>query len=329
MVEVPAAFTEDDRMKEYHKRGYKYPPEEFLPNTTGWKNLMTGRMNQIEEMEDIAQRYEAFYKVVHSATLIPNFTEYGFGLAKCPDDLLSSLQQGVQDGLETAVPENGGTVIGPNEPLYVSRPDLIERVLHELHHYTEEWVGIPLVAQGAYGFRVYRNESKLCMHTDRIHTHVVSFILHVGSSNDADPWPIFIEDFHGRTHEITLTPGDMLFYESSKCFHGRPRPFNGSWYTSVFAHYYPVGDWSEQPHALDAHYAVPPEYRNDPIGVRNYDALEMIATAMCEPHCPNYWCNTVRDRVKWSGPAEDGMLMLPDMSRIPFSPRRKGISEDL
>ena len=25
-----------------------------------------------------------------------------------------------------------------------------------------------------------------------------------------DPWPIFIEDFHGRTHEIILTPGDIV-----------------------------------------------------------------------------------------------------------------------
>ena len=48
------------------------------------------------------------------------------------------------------------------------------------------------------------------MHVDRMQTHVVSFILHVDSSEDAEPWPIFIEDLQGRTHEVTLTPGDMV-----------------------------------------------------------------------------------------------------------------------
>lgn len=48
------------------------------------------------------------------------------------------------------------------------------------------------------------------MHVDKMQTHVVSFILHIDSSEDAEPWPIFIEDLHGRTHEVTLTPGDMV-----------------------------------------------------------------------------------------------------------------------
>jgi hypothetical protein len=326
-----ATLNEADRIKEYHKRGYKFPVEDTLPNTTGWKQLMNDRMHQIIEMDDSGQRYEAFYQVAHSASLVPNFTEYGFGLAKCPEELLLALQQGIKDGLDTAkLEDNMGTINGPNPPLYVSRPDLTERVLHELHPYTEEWVGFPLVAHQAYGFRVYRNESQLYMHTDRILTHVVSFILHIGSSDDADPWPIFIEDFLGRTHEVTLTPGDILFYESSKCFHGRPRPFNGSWYTSVFVHYYPVGDWSEKPHELEAHYAVPVEYSSDPPVDKKRIALEMVGTTMREPNCPNYWCNTVKeDVVKWSGPAEEGMLMLPDMTRIPFSPRLKSIAEEL
>jgi hypothetical protein len=31
-----------------------------------------------------------------------------------------------------------------------------------------------------------------------------------------EDWPIFIEDLNGNTHEVVLTPGDILFYESSK-----------------------------------------------------------------------------------------------------------------
>lgn len=324
-------LNEKERVEEYFKRGYSYPVKDFIPNTEGWKDLMTRRMNQITEMEGSGERYEAFYQVIHSATLAPNFTEYGFGLAKCPEELLKALQQGIYDGLEGAELESmEGTIDGPNPPLFVRRPDLTRRVLNELHSYTEEWVGIPLVAHQAYGFRVYRNESQLYMHTDRIETHVVSFILHIDSSEDADPWPIFIEDFNGRTHEVTLTPGDILFYESSKCFHGRPRPFNGSWYTSVFVHYYPAEDWIDQPHDLNTHYAIPLEWGHEPPEEKKYDALEMVGTTMREPNCPNYWCNTVKETVKWSGPAEDGILILPDMERIPFLPGSSAsISDEL
>ena len=32
-------------------------------------------------------------------------------------------------------------------------------------------------------------------------THVLSFILHIAKSDDAEDWPIFAEDFEGNTHE--------------------------------------------------------------------------------------------------------------------------------
>jgi hypothetical protein len=48
-----------------------------------------------------------------------------------------------------------------------------------------------------------------------------------------------IEDFLGRTHEIILKPGDILFFESAKIAHGRPNKFVGSWFLSLFLHYVP------------------------------------------------------------------------------------------
>ena len=83
-------------------------------------------------------------------------------------------------------------------------------------------------------------QNRLNMHVDKPETHVISSILHIDHSKDSDPWPLVIEDFQGNTVEIVLEAGDMLFYESSKCFHGRPTKFNGSWYTSVFTHYQPA-----------------------------------------------------------------------------------------
>ena len=72
------------------------------------------------------------------------------------------------------------------------------QVLNDLKHYAETWVGMELDPYIAYGFRLYREGSHLNMHVDRSQTHVISFILHIDSSEDAEPWPIVIEDFHGR-----------------------------------------------------------------------------------------------------------------------------------
>ena len=225
-------------MLEYHNRNYTWPVTHYVPHTEGWKNLMESRFGQVVEIDDVFQRYEAFLQTVHTAYQVPNFTEHGFGLARAPAALLQALQRGIRDGLPTARHEARIDIIdAPLEapPLFIDRPDLTDQVLHTLRHYAEAWSGgLELTPYRAYGFRLYQNQSTLYMHVDKPQTHIISFILHIDSSDDAEPWPIFIEDFHGRTHEVILTPGDMLFYESSKCFHGRPRRFNGSWYSSVF-----------------------------------------------------------------------------------------------
>ena len=82
------------------------------------------------------------------------------------------------------------------------------------------------------------------MHVDISRSHVISCILHIDHDPESEPWPIAIEDFQGNTNEVVLESGDMLFYESSKCLHGRPRRFNGKWYSSVFIHYYPAENWN-------------------------------------------------------------------------------------
>lgn len=166
---------------------------------------MEERFAQVSEMD--SDRYEGYIQTIHSAFLVPNFTEHGFGLARCPDDLLEELQKGIRDGLPTARFESEVEVINGARSLFVDRPDLTRRVLHQLRNYAETWSGVELTPYRAYGFRLYQNHSQLTMHVDKMQTHIISFILHIDSSEDAEPWPIFIEDFHGRTHEVILTPG--------------------------------------------------------------------------------------------------------------------------
>jgi hypothetical protein len=182
-------LQEPDRLAEYYKRNYTWPLNNYSPNTPGWKALMERRFRQVEQLQDSGHRYEAYIQTIHSAFLVPNFTEHGFGLARCPDDLLSALQQGIHDGLAAPggapLEPRDDIIPGPNAPLFISRPDLNNRVLQELRHYAETWAQIPLTPHAAYGFRVYRNESQLYMHVDRMQTHVISFILHIDSSEDA------------------------------------------------------------------------------------------------------------------------------------------------
>lgn len=94
------------------------------------------------------------------------------------------------------------------------------------------------------------------MHVDRPLTHIISSILHVDHSDDSEPWPLFIEDYQGYTNEVFLESGDMLFYESSKLFHCRPRTFTGSWYCFIFTHYRP-DYWDIVNTDLESHYTVP------------------------------------------------------------------------
>jgi hypothetical protein len=315
--DVTGALVESERLVEYNKRNYTWPINRFVPDTPGWSALMSKRLAQIEEIESEQDRYVGFMQTLHSAVLAKNYTEYGFGLTRCPDELIGTLRQGIRDGVATAS-EEGKTpeIVSPQLPWFVDRPDLVQRVLHELQPYAEQWSGMKLNPWGAYGFRLYRNESTLFMHIDRMETHVISFILHIDSSDDAEPWPIFIEDFNGNTHEVTLTPGDMLFYESSKCFHGRPRKFNGSWYSSIFVHYTP-DEWNDVDHEMESHYAVPPVWAGEPSHHDVTPKLLMSGAGMKEPDCPDEWCN-VQNTKKWSGPGEKGVWITPNFERRPL-----------
>jgi hypothetical protein len=314
-------LVESERIQEYHNRNYSWPIENYMPRTPGWKKLMESRFAQVAELSNMTDRYQGYIQTLYSASLVPNFTEHGFGLARCPEKLINDLRKGIRDGVrdEAYGYEPKDYVIDGPTPWLIHRPDLTRRVLDELRNYAETWAGVELTPFRAYGFRLYRNESALWMHVDRIQTHIISFILHIDSSNDAEPWPIFMEDYQGRTHEVILTPGDILFYESAKCLHGRPRRFNGTWYSSVFAHYYPKYGWNDFNHDLESHYAVPPIWSFDPNGESQYEQLEMVGSSMREPQCPDNWCRA-QDTVKWSGPAKEGYWIDPLFQKHEFHP---------
>lgn len=330
-VAIGEVLDESYRVEEHLKRySGEWPPAKYVPDTPGWKKLMDERLQQVAEIDDLERRYEGYMQTVTPALTAPNFTEFGFGLVKAPAELTEALREGVMGAWKEgkARLEHEVEVIEGPQCLFVDRKDLTRRVLTELQSYTETWAGMPLTPAIAYGFRIYQNNSVLNMHVDKPQTHVVSMIYHVFSSDDSEPWPILIEDLHGRTHEVILQPGDVLFYESSKCLHGRPKMFNGSAYSSLFIHYYPsTPEWMQTNRHHEGHFAIPQKWAAPmPEEEKVATPLVMLGTSFKEPSCPDAWCRG-QNTIKWYGPAKDGVIMTAavedgGVTEIPFDPKR-------
>jgi hypothetical protein len=216
--------------------------------------------------------------------------------------LTESLENGMNEQKDNPTYEHKTSAIDTiHTPYFIDQEQLNHKILHELLPLHEAWSGVRLHPNNAYGLRVYREDANLNMHVDKTGTHIISSILHVGHADDMEPWPIVIEDFQGNTNEVHLEVGDMLFYESSKCLHGRPRRMRGGWYSSLFIHYYPE-DWDGEAVKMDQHYRVPPvwsEYYPRPEG--GVERLDVISSSVKEPDCQHDWC-ALKDTIKWYGP---------------------------
>mmetsp|Transcript_38006 Transcript_38006/g.38687 ORF Transcript_38006/g.38687 Transcript_38006/m.38687 type:complete len:547 (+) Transcript_38006:229-1869(+) len=102
----------------------------------------------------------------------------------------------------------------------------------------EEWTGKKLKETSMYGIRVYHRDAMLATHVDRLPL-VTSCIIQVDQEVE-EPWPVEVYDHHGKAHNVTMKPGEMVFYESHTVLHGRPFPLNGSFYANLFVHYIPI-----------------------------------------------------------------------------------------
>jgi hypothetical protein len=207
---------------------------------------------QVERIKESNDKYNGWLAFITSAIVASNYTDNGWGLTRAPEHITRRLQERLYATLGGEDGEGGNTGpigAGTRKEHFINvieagdhaRPIMIpggrddnDEILREMQPMFEWWSGIDLRPSIAYGIRAYRNDSNLLMHVDKSNTHVISGIYHVDRSDDAEPWPIVIEDFQGNTNQVYLAPGDLLLYESSKCFHGRPQKFIGSYYASIF-----------------------------------------------------------------------------------------------
>lgn len=152
-----ARYTEEERLEIYKQRGHTFPFAKYIPDTPGWRKLMDKRFDQVRALTDSQMKWDGWIQTANAAVIVPNFTEFGWGLTQAPDLLTLDIQQAIYDGLPNARSEGLIDVIaGPKAPLFIDRPDLNDRALKELQPILEAWSGVELVPAMAYGFRLYR-----------------------------------------------------------------------------------------------------------------------------------------------------------------------------
>eukprot|EP01031_Cornospumella_fuschlensis_P036998 gene36998-44888_t len=180
-----------------------------------------------------------------------NYTEVGFKKITLPKSAWDPLLQFYKANIENAAPEKwpkGNTYVNhwlsvPSmislwDPALNGSVEVKQLVSDTVKRIVEEWVGREVEPTSLYGIRVYKNQSILATHVDRLPL-VSSAIIQVAQDVD-EPWPIEVYDHSGRAHNITMQPGDLVLYESHTLLHGRPFPMKGRFYANVFVHFKPL-----------------------------------------------------------------------------------------
>ncbi len=201
----------------------------------------------------VASTFDAEWQRAHRVTR--TFTEFGFHKGRLPNDLFASMSAYYYNNRDQATLEeweDKGIFVNwwEADVFFLPMPMALKRYWQaRLQQLVEAWVGIPLELTDIYGMRRYEDGARLLTHVDREHTHAASLIVNVAQGGIRQPWNIEIYDFADRLHEIEMNEGDIVFYESARCLHGRMQPLQGAFYVNLFAHYRPTGDplWFTRP----------------------------------------------------------------------------------
>ena len=131
-------------------------------------------------------------------------------------------------------------MISKHLDIHTAPPILLDNLNEEFKNILTKWIQYKaeLVRTATYGIREYLRGSSLGNHYDKLNTHVISAIIHLGDVSDK-PWDLYIEDHLFRPHNITMEYGDIVLYESTTCLHGRPTPFEGDSHRNMYIHFKP------------------------------------------------------------------------------------------
>jgi len=264
-------LSESERV-EYFRTHHTWPPT-WQNESDGYRALMEQREREIMEIPGSDERWENWMQFV-SGRMVPSFTPNGFKIAQAPPEIFAKLESVVKKGLENwdnlrYEHEVDAIYCPPDKlPKFIDLREVAREVHLALLPMHEEWAGgMKLKPTSAYGVRMYQNGSSLVMHNDKIESHVISSILHIAHDYEDEnrPWPIEIEGLDGQLYAESLQPGQLLFYESAKCLHGRMTELRGRYYGSLFLHYQPVDRKLWDYDTNDVINAVPPHWHDNVI----------------------------------------------------------------
>jgi len=268
VLSYQGSLSEPERVQQW-KQWYGSWPYSWQYESEHLKEHHKTREDEIMAIPGADERWENWMQYIQHK-MVPTFTENGFDIINTPPDIHAKLIAAVEKGLENwdnlRIEEDVDAIYSELRPKFVDIGDLQQETIEALRELHEQWAGgIELESTSAYGVRLYQNGSSLIMHHDKIHTHVISSIVHIAHKYDNDdvPWPIQIEDHDGFMHAVNLEPGQMLFYESAKCLHGRMQEFKGKYYGSIFLHYKPVDESIWKYDVEDVINNVPPHWNEN------------------------------------------------------------------
>jgi len=234
-------IDEPSRIDAFNQIYGKWPLPQWSSELSSYTEAMAAREREAMAHTTRGDKWKAWADLVQ-ARAVPNMTERQFDVTQIPKHIHDKLFKTLHDSLATAPAEGGGHGVGgKSKKIIVER--LAYEILDELKPMHEEWAGVPLDPSAAYGIRIYENGSTMVDHVDIVETHVISSVLHIDHDIDED-FPLEVQDAGGEYGKVNLKPGDMVFYESAKCFHRRSIPLKGRFHANIFLHYRPK-NWLE------------------------------------------------------------------------------------
>jgi prolyl 4-hydroxylase len=176
---------------------------------------------------------------------LPIFHKIGFEKIRIQMDCIDKIKEWMNIHENEFVKENNNSNIEKNmKSRHLCIQNIPNTLLSELEdnfkRILTKWINYSavLIHTATYGIREYKRGSKLENHCDKINTHVISAIIHLGDKSDK-PWELYIEDHNFRPHKIIMEYFDVVLYESTTCLHGRPTPFEGDFHRNMYIHFKP------------------------------------------------------------------------------------------
>jgi hypothetical protein len=183
-----------------------------------------------------------------SREILPSISKKGFKVRKVPKKVWKIISDYYKKCGRVSIDQHNG-LIPQDELSYIASTNDIENfyklefdVLNSLGGIHQKWAGSknPLSSNNCYGIRVYKKGAICKPHYDHLATHHVSSIIIVdkdlGSNNNED-WHFDIKGNDGKWRKVYANIGEMVFYESAKCLHGRLFKFKGNSFKNFFVHY--------------------------------------------------------------------------------------------